>query len=80
MYQREEHGFLAPGRVPTKSGFSLQPNRDGAFFQRSATVNRNGVSIKGPALLGLTAVAIAGVWIYLLFAVIPAVFNVTPAP
>jgi hypothetical protein len=43
-------------------------------------VIRNGNSIAGPALFGLAAVAIAGIWIYLLFAVIPALFNIAPAP
>jgi hypothetical protein len=38
-------------------------------------VMRNSVPFKGPALFGLAAVLIACLWIYLLFTVIPALFN-----
>jgi hypothetical protein len=46
---------------------------------RELNVKQRG-SIKGSALLGLAALVIAGIWIYLLFFVIPPVFNGTPAP
>lgn len=36
--------------------------------------------MKGPALFGMAAVIIASIWIYLLFFVIPPVFNGAPAP
>lgn len=40
----------------------------------------SGMSVKGPALFGLAALAIAGFWIYLLFFVIAPVFGGAPAP
>ena len=40
----------------------------------------NRISVGGPALFGMAAVIIASIWIYLLFFVIPPVFNGTPAP
>ena len=46
--------------------------------RRRVEVNR--ISITGPALFGMAALVITSVWIYLLFFVIPPVFNGTPAP
>jgi len=37
-----------------------------------------GFSVKGPALFGMAAVLVAAMWIYLLFFVIPPIFNGTP--
>jgi len=43
-------------------------------------VEVNRISVTGPALFGMAAVVIASIWIYLLFFVIPPVFNGTPGP
>ena len=40
----------------------------------------NRISVGGPALFGMAAVIITSIWIYLLFFVIPPVFNGTPGP
>jgi len=46
----------------------------------SEVQQKQGVSITGPALLGIAAVVIASIWIYLLFFVIAPAFNPPPAP
>jgi hypothetical protein len=47
--------------LPTSGGLEVAPRR--------------GFSIKGPALVGLAALAIAAAWIFLFFVVIPPVFG-----
>jgi len=42
---------------------------------RFAVAHRQGFSVRGPALLGLGAVAIAAAWIFLFFVVIPPIFG-----
>jgi hypothetical protein len=59
-------------------GTAVKGELKGLAGLRRVEVNR--ISIKGPALFGMAAVLITSVWIYLLFFVIPPVFNGTPPP
>ena len=63
------------------SGFLRDCRLMGVSQLRGSEVQqKQGVSITGPALLGIAAVVIASIWIYLLFFVIQPMFNGTPAP
>jgi hypothetical protein len=66
--------FVASRRDKT----ALEASWKGSRARRRVEVNR--ISVKGPALFGMAAVIITSIWIYLLFFVIPPVFNGTSAP
>jgi hypothetical protein len=64
--------LAAKGPAPGTVGFA--PQGEGELKVKQ------GASIRGLALLGLAGLVIAGIWIYLLFFVIPPVFNGAPTP